>query len=120
MTLNVQTSADNRLAKTISPTQVKNQFGSVVEWTIKHNEGLVVESRGVPKVAIVPHTSYQEFLKLKEEARRQTALETLKRLRQDIQKRNPEWTDETAKEFADEVAKEVMDVVLEKRSQQYG
>ena len=120
MTLNIQTLPNNKWLKTIPATELKNKVGSVINWTIKNQDDLVVESRGVPKVVIMPYSSYQEILKFRQEARRKAALAQWQQLRKDIQTRNPDLTDEKAEAFANEFSQEVKKVVLDKRKQKYG
>ncbi len=47
---------------TISATEAKNRFGDVIRRAYCSQEHLVVERRGIPVVAIVPISDYEQFL----------------------------------------------------------
>jgi len=46
----------------ISATEAKNRFGDVIRRAYRSQEHLVVERGGIPVVAIVPISDYEEFL----------------------------------------------------------
>ena len=47
---------------TISATEAKNRFGDVLRRAYRSQEHLVVERGGIPVVAIVPISDYEQFL----------------------------------------------------------
>lgn len=47
---------------TISATEAKNRFGDVIRRAYRSQEHLVVERGGIPVVAIVPISDYEQFL----------------------------------------------------------
>ena len=61
--------------KTVSVSEAKNQLSAVMEWAVENREGVIIESRGRPKVAILSYAEYQEFLVLREQARRKEAFQ---------------------------------------------
>ena len=48
--------------KTISATEAKNRFGDVIRRVCRGQEHLIVERGGIPVVAIVPISDYEQFL----------------------------------------------------------
>ena len=48
--------------KTISATEAKNRFGDVIRRAYRGQEHLIVERGGIPVVAIVPISDYEQFL----------------------------------------------------------
>ena len=110
----------NQWAKHVSASEAKTRFGSLVDWSVQHQQGVVVEKHGEPTAVIMPYGNYQEFLALKREADQKQALETFRQLRQDVRACNPNMTEAQAQAFADDFTNEVMDAVIEKRQQKYG
>ena len=47
---------------TISATEAKNRFGDVIRRAYRRQEHLVIERGGIPVVAIVPISDYEQFL----------------------------------------------------------
>ena len=109
---------------TIPATQLKNKLGTVIRSTIKNRSELIVSSRGVPQVVIMPFDEWQKFSALrkeqKEQAERQKAWKTFKQLRRDVQAQNPNLTEKQAQELANRFSKDVIKSVIKKRKQKYG
>ncbi len=120
MTLNLQGISENKLAKTIPASKVKNQFGAVVKRALKTQDGIVVESRGVPTVVIMPYRDYQNFLKLKENARRKQALAQWETLRKKVSARNKDLSEEQAQKIAVTFSRDLIERVVKKRKAKYG
>ena len=49
---------------TISATEAKNRFGDVIRRAYRGQEHLIVERGGIPVVAIVPISDYEQFMAL--------------------------------------------------------
>ena len=49
---------------TISATEAKNRFGDVIRRAYRGQEHLIVERGGIPVVAIVPISDYEQFMTL--------------------------------------------------------
>jgi prevent-host-death family protein len=64
------------MAKTVSVTEARNQFSALLGWAVNNNDEVIIESRGKPRVFIVSYAEYQEFLTLREQARRKEALQS--------------------------------------------
>ena len=50
--------------RTINATEAKNRFGDVIRRAYRGQEHLIVERDGIPVVAIVPISDYEQFLTL--------------------------------------------------------
>ena len=48
---------------TISATEAKNRFGDVIRRAYRGQEHIIVERGGIPVVAILPISDYEQFLK---------------------------------------------------------
>lgn len=47
---------------TINATEAKNRFGDVIRRAYQHREHLIVERGGIPVVAILPISDYEQYL----------------------------------------------------------
>ncbi len=97
------------MPKTVSASEAKTQFGSIMSWTTECKDDVIVESRGRPKVVIIPYEEYQRLLTLREAARRQEALAQLERLREKVRARNEDLSEEAAASLADRFTREVVE-----------
>jgi prevent-host-death family protein len=96
------------MLKTVSVSEAKNRLSAIMEWAVENPDGVIVESRGEPKVAILSYAEYQQFLALREQARRQEAFRRLEELADIISARNADLTDEEVEELADEISRETI------------
>ena len=67
------------MLRTVSASEAKTKFGALVDWAVKLNEGIVVESHGVPKMAFIAFDEHQKLPQLRDEARRRETLARLER-----------------------------------------
>lgn len=77
------------MPKTVTSTEAKSQFGSLVKWATENQDEIVVKHYGEPTVVLLPFASYAELLDLREQARRDEAWRKLEALRREIQADNP-------------------------------
>jgi prevent-host-death family protein len=96
------------MRKTVSVSEAKNQLSAVMDWAVESGEEVVIESRGEPKVVILSYKEYQEFLVLKEQARRKEALRQLEELAARMQARNADMSAEEVEQLADEITRETI------------
>lgn len=61
---------------TVTVSEAKDKFSSLLHWTVDNSDVVIIESRGKPKAVIVSYAEYQEFLALREQARRKEALQS--------------------------------------------
>jgi prevent-host-death family protein len=120
MTLFTQSPTGDNKIKAVSVREAGNRFAALLRWSVKNKGEVVVETQGQPQVVIMPFGDYQEFTKLRREARRHQAIAELKQLRKQVQARNSDWTEKEAQAFANEFANEVMKAVIKKRKKKYG
>jgi len=100
--------------KTVSVSEAKNQLSAVMEWAVENPDGVIVESRGRPKVAILSYAEYQEFLALREQARRKEAFQQMEELAETIRARNADLTPDEAEELADEISRDAIQRMIDK------
>jgi len=94
------------MPRTVTATEAKNRFGSIVEWVREHNDEVIVQSRGEPSAVIISASEYEKLKSLREEARRREALERLRRIRKESLARNLDLTPEEGEALADRFAHE--------------
>jgi prevent-host-death family protein len=102
------------MPKAVSASEAKNTFGSVVGWVLANQDAVIVESHGEPTVVILPFTEYERVQVLKERQRREEALATLRRLRDEVSARNQDLTDDEVDELADRATREAIDNLVRK------
>lgn len=100
------------MPKAISASEAKNKFGAVVGWVLEHEDAVIVEKHGEPKVVIVPFAEYERVQALKEEQRRRDALATMRRLKAEVGGRNQDLTVEEANALADRFVRDVIDDMI--------
>jgi prevent-host-death family protein len=96
------------MPKIVSVSEAKNQLSAVMEWAVENGDEVVIESRGEPKVAILSYAEYQEFLTLREQARRREAFRQLEELAEQIRARNADLTPAEVEELADEITRDAI------------
>jgi prevent-host-death family protein len=96
------------MPKTVSVSEAKNQLSAVIDWAVQHSDEVVIESRGEPKVAILSYAEYQEFLALREQARRRESLRQLEELAERIWAQNSDLSDQEVEELAEEISQETI------------
>jgi prevent-host-death family protein len=97
------------MSKTVSSTEAKNQFGSIVLWVLEHKDEVVVESHGEPKVVIISFAEYQQIKEIKEQRRRQEVLARLEDLRTRVRARNQDLTADQADDLADQIGRDIVE-----------
>ena len=97
------------MPKTVSASEAKNRLGAIIGWVVEHKDEVIVESRGEPKVVVMPFQEYEKIKEIKEQIRRREALESLRRLRHIVLERNRDLTPEEADALAERFSKEVVE-----------
>ena len=106
--------------KTISASEAQNRFGAVVSWVLDNQREVVIESRGEPKVVMMPFDEYEETQRLKIEAKRREAFERLRAVRQRVRARNLNiTTEEEALQIGNDLAREAIQGLIEKGAVQF-
>ena len=108
------------MPKTVSASEAKTNFGSLVNWAVDQGDDVIVESHGKPKAVIIPFEAYRSMLKLREEARRLDVLARLEALGERIRARNQDLSIEEAGSLAERAAQEIVDEMIAEGKIAYG
>lgn len=100
------------MTKTVSVSEAKNTLSAVLDWAVENNDGVVIESRGEPKAVILPYDEYEEYLALREKARRQEALRKLDALAERMRARNADLSPDEANAIADDLMRETIERMI--------
>ena len=100
------------MPKTVSASEAKVKFGSIMDWAEQNKDEVIVESRGKPKVVIVAFAEYEKLAELREQYRRRIALARLEALAETIQARNQDLSEEEADALADQFTREVVEEMI--------
>jgi prevent-host-death family protein len=94
------------MTKTISVSEAKNSLSAILDWAVENDDSVVIASRGEPKAVILPYEGYEEYLALKEQARRREALRQLRELSEKIWASTSELSDDEVDQLAEEISQE--------------
>lgn len=103
-----------RIVKTVSVSEARQQLNALVEWAIEHQEGVVIEKYNKPKAVIISFEDFQTLQQIKENEQRQQAWLEFQALAQKVSERNKNLTAEEADEVADTVVREAVKSMEEK------
>jgi|SRR5579884_3592946 len=98
----------------ISATEAKNRFGAVLDRVAEGGDEIIVERQGKPQAAIISIADFEDFQHLREQRRRQEAVETIRRVRAQVRARNLDLTDEEAEAIADSVTRDAVNALIAK------
>ncbi len=101
------------MPRTISVSEAKNKLSAMLNWAIKNQDGVIVESRGRPKAVILPYAQYESYLVLRQKEQRRTALLRLEELAAVVQSRNQDLQPGDAEQLADEISRETIERMVE-------
>lgn len=101
------------MPRRVSASEAKTRFGAMVNWAVERRDDIIVESRGKPKVVIMPFAEYERVVRLRDEARRREALARLERLREKVRARSQGLSAEDADSLADRFTREVIQEMAE-------
>jgi prevent-host-death family protein len=103
------------MPKTVTATDAKNKFGSLVNWVVENSDEVIVENHGEPAVVLISVSEYEGYKAFREVERRKRLLAELTELRERVRARNPDiTTDEQAFEIADEIVRDAIDSLVAK------
>jgi prevent-host-death family protein len=109
MNYQVQNLRGTTVPKTVSASEAKNNLGAMIEWAVKNQDEVIVESRGKAKVVILPFEGYEEYQRLREQARRRDVLARLERLAEIVGAQNQDLSAEEAQTLAAQLSQEVIE-----------
>jgi prevent-host-death family protein len=97
------------MPRSVSSIEAKNQLSSLIGWSVTTGDEVIIENHGKPRAVIMSYGEYETVQRLREQARRQAALDQLERLRERASARNADLTDEQAQDLADQIARDVIE-----------
>ncbi|MEA2575889.1 MAG: antitoxin Phd [Chloroflexia bacterium] len=103
------------MPRTVSATDAKNKFGSLVNWVVANDEEIIVENHGEPSVVLMSVNEYESYKAFRETERRKKLLAELHELRDRVRKNNLDiTTEEQAMEIADEIVRDAINSLVAK------
>ena len=99
------------MPRTVSSSEVQNNFGAMLQWAEENKDEVVVERRGKPAGVIISYVEYQEVMRLREQERRRTVFARMETIRKQVAERNPDLTAEEAYRlagFSEEVVQQTL------------
>ena len=103
------------MPKTVSATDAKNKFGSLVSWVVENSDEVIVENHGEPAVVLMSVDEYESYKAFRETERRKRILAELSELRDRVRSYNQDIvTDEQAEEIADEIVRDAINSLVAK------
>jgi PHD/YefM family antitoxin component YafN of YafNO toxin-antitoxin module len=98
------------MPKTVNAKEAGTTLDSLVGWVVDNQDEVIVETEGKAQAVIISFDAYEQVRALKEQQRRQAALEELRQLRDEVRSRNTDiQTDEEAMALADRFVRDVID-----------
>ncbi len=103
------------MARTVSATDAKNKFGSLVSWVVENGEEVIVENHGEPAIVLMSVSEYESYKAFREAERRKRLLTELHELRERVRSNNEDiTTDEQADAIADEIVRDAVNSLVAK------
>ncbi|MDO8671955.1 MAG: type II toxin-antitoxin system Phd/YefM family antitoxin [Dehalococcoidia bacterium] len=97
------------MPKTVSASEAKNRLGAIIGWVLQNQDEVIVESRGEPKVVVMPFSEYEHMKEIREQARRQEAIAKLRKLRDQVRARNQDLSEDAADALAGRFSREIIE-----------
>lgn len=95
------------MARTVSAAEAKNHFGAMME-AVREGENVIVQRHGKPEMVMIAYDAYEQTEEMRKLQKRADALARLEALRERVQARNSDLTDEQAEEIAEEISLEAL------------
>lgn len=102
------------MPRTVSATEAKNRLGSLLGWVEEQRDEIIVERQGRPRAVIMSFEEYEKVQELRTQKRREEAVATMRRLRDQISARNSDMTPEDVEEFANRATREAVESLIQK------
>ena len=102
---------NSMLSKTVTAADAKERFEAILAEVVEGQRSVVVERDGAPEAIIVPFAEFQEFAAAREAERRARVWATLERVRERVQRQNPDLTSAEADEIAERASRETLAAV---------
>ena len=104
------------MPRRITSTQASAKLGEMIKWTEQSGDDVIIESRGVPRAALVSMDEYENLVRWREAARREKALSSLRALRRRVRQRNEDLDTQQAADLADRAAREIIEDMIDEGS----
>jgi prevent-host-death family protein len=88
------------MPRTVSSSEVQNNFGAMLQWAEENNDEVVVERRGKPAGVIIAYDEYKEVVRLREQERRRKIFARMEEIRKQVAEGNSDLTAEEAYRLA--------------------
>lgn len=88
------------MSKTVTSTEAKRQFGSLLKWMKEKRDEVIVSLRGEPTAVIMSYSEYEALQRLRRKDQARKALAALDELRKEAQTQTPDLTAEEAYRLA--------------------
>src|SRR5436853_203622 len=98
----------------VSSSQAQNQFGELVSWIVSSRGEVVIKRRGEPEIAMMPFDEYEETKELREQKRREDALNKFRALQKRVSSRFKDVSQEEIENIADQVSRDALESLVEK------
>lgn len=99
------------MPRTVSSSEMQNNFGAMLQWAEENNDEVVIERRGKPAGVIIAYEEYKEVMRLREQERRRSVFARMEAIRKQVAARNPDLTAEEAYRlagFSEEVVQQTL------------
>lgn len=97
------------MPKQVSATEAKNRLGALIGWVSKNREEVIVASHGEPTAVIISFAEYEGLKVLREKARREAALASLRDLRGRTLAQNADLDPDEADALADRFSRDFVE-----------
>lgn len=97
------------MPRAVSTKEAKDGLSALIGWARENADEVIVESRGRPAAVIMSFAEYEKVQVVREQQRRRDALETLRRVRDEVRERNQDLTQEQAEELAERFSRDVIE-----------
>ena len=88
------------MPRTVSSSEVQNNFGAMLQWAEENNDEVVIERRGKPAGVIIAYEGYKEVMLLRERERRRKVFARIESIRKEVAEQNPDLSAEEAYRLA--------------------
>lgn len=99
--------------RSVSATEAKSRFGSILEWTDRSNNEIVICVYGKPKGVVMSYEEYKKVQELRERERRRKIWEELEALRHRVAARFTDVPEEEGYRMAGMSASVIQDLIEE-------
>ena len=95
------------MSRTVTATEAKNQFASLISNVKKNDEPIFIENRGKPQAVLLSENRYRALETIEREQRRADTLRRLRAIQAEGEARNSDLTEDEAMELAVQAVKEI-------------